>query len=92
MKWRGETQEQQTKRLMSPHMRYAYIPNQMDCGAWVWLEHYWARMDIGANGREFWSVGLSSDDVAPRVLSRPPPPKPLRRLSQPPHEPQNSGN
>jgi hypothetical protein len=41
MIWHGETARQRLEREAKGVRRYAWFPEQMSSGDWVWLEHYW---------------------------------------------------
>jgi hypothetical protein len=54
MKWRGETLPQWEARTGRWHEAFALLPEQMDCGAWVWLERYETRRCRRHNNRDIW--------------------------------------
>lgn len=47
MKWKGETENQWRARVAKWHMRFAYLPTQMEDGTWVFWDYYYARVHFG---------------------------------------------
>lgn len=54
MHWKGETHDQWRERTLIWARAFALFPRQMNCGRWVWLEHYEVRREPTHNDNYFW--------------------------------------
>lgn len=79
MQWIGKTHEQWLQRTLGWTRTFALFPMQMNCGRWVWLEHYEVRREPDCRGGDNWIRRFEgSDEFDPGGPTGPPPPKPRR--------------
>jgi len=86
MIWKGETLEQRNDREKLGFQRFAFLPTQMSCGTWMWLEKYWCGLHRGPNMRKWYVKALEKQDCIQSTIKRPAPPKPRWSGQEKKHE------
>ena len=75
MRWKGETKKQRVVRAKLGIRCFAFLPQQMPCGTWVWLGYYWKAVHFGVSGRSWWVYALEREDCVQTAPRTTPPPK-----------------